>query len=678
VKADRVVLLGLALILLAACRGTAPVRPGPGESAETWFLEVAGEGGYWLGPDELRAMGVEADGRASPTVRLSWDERTLPHLPLQSDGGWGVLFFAPDRSPRTSVRTAIRLERGVEGLAMEMAESPDGGAPTQGGSCSEGAFTARWEEERRYLPQAEMETPWLWQPLRTPGSVTETVVLTDAVAGPVTVTLDLWSHTAAPANPDHRLLLGWDGERVEEWTWDGQGMRHLTTSFLLNAEGAGGEHRMVLDTPALPDVEVALAWLDGWKVSYRRPVVADGAVWRAEGSGLRVEEAGPGARALDVSDPFAARDLGTVAAGDCVATAPGHRYWVGVPEETPGPAAVRAARELDLEVLEEVAYLAIAPPASHAPLQPLIEHRQGEGLTAAVVEPQAVYDVLGTGQPEPEAVQTLVRRLPALRYLLVVGDGTAEPAGSDAEDEILRVVVPFTRTKALGEAPADGLLGTDEAGRPIVAVGRLPATTVDEVQAMVEKTVAWESAEGAPRSLLLSDDEAEFDRMAEDLAELLPPGASPERLRAEQEGSRSDLLTALDQGRVWLNYTGHGSLTLLCDEGLLSLEDGESWSAPALVTAWTCLAAHYVHPSQDSMAEAWLRADQGGAVAFLGPVGETTTSQQRPFADAFYRALEEQDRLGDAWLAALREGRSDDVRWGYVLLGDPALRLNLD
>ncbi len=74
------------------------------------------------------------------------------------------------------------------------------------------------------------------------------------------------------------------------------------------------------------------------------------------------------------------------------------------------------------------------------------------------------------------------------------------------------------------------------------------------------------------------------------------------------------------------------------------------------------------------MAETWMRAEEGGAVAFLGPVGETITSEQEPFARAFYRALPEVERIGDAWLVALQEGGSPDVAWGYVLLGDPALR----
>ncbi len=692
----RLIFFALGLMLLCSCSGPSEDQ---GESApgvdpdtadvETWFAEVVGEGGRWLSPEALRHIGINARASSPPALRLSWDDEPMPYLPQQAGEGWGLFFFAPDRAPRTSRRTAVRLDRDVEGPLMEGAQAAGGEATAlddDAAGCNPGVYTARWERDLRYLPQGEAQTPWFWQPLRTPGSVTETLTLTDAVAGPITVTLDLWSHTATAADPDHRLLLRWDGERVGEWTWDGQGMQQLTASFSLpqpRGDGAGApeqEHHLTIETPPLPGAEVALLWLDGWDVSYRRAVTADGRVWRAEGAGLRVEQAPAGARVVDVSDPFAARDLGPVAAGDCIQTVPGRRYWVGVPGEARAPASLRPAQHLDLDPLQEVDYLAVAPPPFHAALQPLLDHRQAQGLTAAVVQPQAVYDALGAGQPDPAALQALTRRLPSLRYLLLVGDGTAEPNGSEGEDAALRVVVPFTRTASLGEAPADALLGTDGAGKPVVAVGRFPAASAEQVAVMVEKTIQWEEEAQPPRTLLLSDDEAEFDRMAGEIADQLPPGLAPRRLDAGDEESRSDLLDALQQpGPAWLNYSGHGSLTLLCDEGLLTLEDGEQWRDPALVVAWTCLAAHYAHPTQPSMAEAWLQAPQGGAVAFLGPVGETTSSQQRPFAQAFYRALSEGDqpRLGDAWLAALQEGPAADVRWGYVLLGDPALRLNL-
>ena len=58
-----------------------------------------------------------------------------------------------------------------------------------------------------------------------------------------------------------------------------------------------------------------------------------------------------------------------------------------------------------------------------------------------------------------------------------------------------------------------------------------------------------------------------------------------------------------------------------------------------------------------------------------GWVWNATLKLQNRVMRAFYQALVQGARLGDAWLAALQTGGPRDVTWGFVLLGDPALRL---
>lgn len=665
--------IGVALILLlTACAGPGSADPLPSDPAAAgepsmWFVEVDREGGYWLGPDDLQRMGVDPSRESLPALRLSWAGQEVSYLPRRTNRGWGLFFFAPDGSTRYTRRTALRLEAGAGGETM----AATGSTSAKSSSVRGGLGSLRLERDRRYLPQAEAEIPWLWEPIRAPGAVTHTVALTDALSGPVTVTLHVWSHTASAAAPDHLLRLRWDEQLVREWEWDGQGMKHLGASW--EQRRAAREHTLVLETPLPADVDVAVIWLDALDVTYRRRVHPSGAVWGAQGEALRIEGIRPGARVVDVTDPFVPRDVGAVPPDGLVGTVPGHRYWVGVPEEAPPPLTVRPARGLDRHALRDVSYLALAPPRFHPALEPLLEHRRDQGLRAAAVAPQAVYDAFGDGRPDPDAVRALVQSLPSLQYLLVVGDGTAKPAGYDGQEGSLRVVVPLTRTTVLGETPADGVLGTDPQGQQIVAVGRFSARSADEASAMVEKTIAWEKEKRPLVALMLSDDEPEFRAFADQMVPLIPEGTPVQRLDAGEEGSRASVLNALDEEATWLNYVGHGSLTLLGSEGILTLKDGEAWHRPTLVVAWTCLAAHFVHPVQQSMAEAWLRAPRGGTVAFLGPVGETTAGEEEPFARAFYQALAEERRLGHAWVSAVREGGSSDVRRGFLLLGDPAL-----
>jgi hypothetical protein len=655
-------------LLLAAC--ACPPAPSPATSEGVWFVEVEQEGGYWLDPETLKSVGIDPQEPSPPSLRLSQADQPVPYLPLQTEKGWGLFFFTADHATRYTRRTALRLETGLAGEVIPSVEPPAADS-----SPGDGLATIHWEENLRYFPQADTDIPWLWEPLHAPGAVTHTVTLPDALPGPVTATLHLWSHTSSNlANPDHLLRMTWDGQVVGEWEWDGLGMQHLVASWEENRPE--GEHTLVIETPALPDVKVAVIWIDGWDMTCRQPVKANGSIWQAEGAALRVEGGEPGARLLDVTDPSAPQDLGPVPTDGVIGTTPGHRYWVGRPEEAPHPLAVRAARRVDVDTLEEATYLALAPLEFHAPLQPLLELRRSQGFEAEVVDIQAVYDTFGNGQPGPEAIQSLVRSLPKLRYLLLVGDGTAEPGGYDGEAGALRVVAPLARTTVVGETPADGLMGTDEKGQHVVAVGRFPAASTAEARAMVEKTVGWENSDTPLTALVLSDDEREFESVAEEIATLLPEGMPVQSLNAGDETSREDALAALKQGSTWLNYTGHGSLTILCDEGVLTIEDGKSWGEPALVVAWTCLAAHFIHPDQASIGETWMRAPRSGAVAFLGPTGETTIGEQQPYIQAFYTALKEVERLGDGWVATLQAGGSQDVAWGYILLGDPALRVH--
>ncbi|MFL7795279.1 MAG: C25 family cysteine peptidase [Anaerolineae bacterium] len=656
----------LALLLLAAC--ACPSAPPPITDDGSWFVEVEGEGGYWVGPEMLQNVDIDPKQDILPLLRLSQTDQEIPYLPLNTEKGWGLFFFTADHSTRYTPKTTLRLEVNVPGKAMPTVEALPK-APT-----SDGLATLHWEENLRYFPQANTDVPWLWEPIYAPGTVTHTVTLPDALPGPITMTLRLWSHTSSrQANPDHLLHIAWDGKTVGEWEWDGQGMQHLTAAWEENQPD--GEHTLTIETPAPLDVDVATIWLDGWDVTYRQRVKANGSIWQAEGGSLHVESAEAVARLIDVTDPYTPQDMGPVPADGIAGTVAGHRYWMGNPEKASEPLAIRSARQVNVGELEGVTYLALAPLEFHTALQPLLELRDAQGLVTALVDIQAVYDTFGSGQPDPEAIQVLVHSLPTLHYLLLAGDGTAEIGGYDGEAGALRVVAPLGRTTVVGETPADGLLGVDEEGKYTVAVGRFPAASADELCVMVGKTIAWENRAEPPAALVLSDDEQEFEIVAEEIAAFLPEGVSVRSLNAGDETSREDALTILKQGPTWLNYTGHGSLTILCDEGILTLEDGKTWGEPALVVAWTCLAAHYIHPAQDSIGEAWMRAPNSGAVAFLGPVGETTTGEQKPFIQAFYTAMKENERLGDGWLAALQAGDSHDVAVGYALLGDPALRV---
>jgi hypothetical protein len=324
--------------------------------------------------------------------------------------------------------------------------------------------------------------------------------------------------------------------------------------------------------------------------------------------------------------------------------------------------------------LGQTEYLIIAHETFWPALESLVQHRRDQGLAVMTVTPTQVYDAFGDGRPGVEAIRSLVQRvhgLGQLRYLLLVGDATTRPdqLGTEEGGEIIpTALVP---TAYLHETPSDYSLVTDDNGEPLVAVGRFPARSREEADLMVDKTILWEEG-SVLATAVLTDDQAEFTRFADDL--LPSPSAPSLRLDAAQEDARDLLLAELDDRPLWLNYVGHGSLIVWGDEQILRRED--RWSKAAVITAWGCLSAYFVHPKEVSLAEMWLRDPRGGAVAFVGPTGGTNVYHQQYLAKPFYAEIEAGGTLGDALLSAWAAAGStvEDAARGYLLLGDPALR----
>ena len=422
------------LILLALLLACSPASSDPkvpivspqdlDQPVETgaWFIEVAGAGPVWLTPEILSTMGVD-------DPHLSIDGQPLPTLPV----GGGLLFFAPDEATRYTERTHVRVDLGRPGQPMETADLP---APDVTTGLGWGTLHQDWDET--YMPEAITET-WVGEVLYAPASLDYVVDLPAGAPGPLAIDLRVYSHTDLPPAPDHRLILHWDSQQVGEWRWDGEGLQRLTAAWEVDQ---GGRHTLTVETPAIAGVDVGVVWVDGWDVTYMRQAAPDGAIWQATSVGVALGEVADGARLVDVSDPFAPIDLGPIPADGVVGAEAGHWYWSGVPSAARRPLAIRSVEWVNVDALHGVEYVVVAPRPFHAAVEPLLAHRGDQGMTTALLSPQAVYDTLGTGQPDPAAIQALVDALPDLRYLLLVGDGSVEPGGYDGDMGATRVVMP--------------------------------------------------------------------------------------------------------------------------------------------------------------------------------------------------------------------------------------------
>ena len=100
-------------------------------------------------------------------------------------------------------------------------------------------------------------------------------------------------------------------------------------------------------------------------------------------------------------------------------------------------------------------------------------------------------------------------------------------------------------------------------------------------------------------------------------------------------------------------------------------------AALPLVVSMTCLNGLFDDLWTESLAEALLKAPDGGAAAVWASSGLTEPSSQAPMNEELFRLLFSGAplRLGDALVKAKAATPDLDARRTWILFGDPTMRL---
>ena len=127
--------------------------------------------------------------------------------------------------------------------------------------------------------------------------------------------------------------------------------------------------------------------------------------------------------------------------------------------------------------------------------------RQGQGLRTKVVDIEDVFDEFGYGLVTPQAVKDFLTHAyeswqsPAPQYVLLVGDTSYDYKDNWGAGTVNLVPGYLIHTTHLGETITDEWYG-QVSGEDAVAdlfIGRLPAATLAQAQAMAAKIVAYET-----------------------------------------------------------------------------------------------------------------------------------------------------------------------------------------
>lgn len=501
----------------------------------------------------------------------------------------------------------------------------------------------------------------------------------------------------------HQVTIRLNGRVAGTAVFTGQ--RHeLTALSVAHTELQAGKNLVTLATDG---DGTAVSVLDTIRLTYRRTYTAhEDALWVTAQEGEVVTIAGfasPAIRVVDVTDPETVWQV----AGDVTPQGSGFDVTVSVPG--PGlrtlvafieagvkvPATITAdqpstwrqeTHAADLVIIAHRSFL-----ASTAPLRAL---REAQGWTVALVDVEDLYDEFAFGAKTPEALRDFLvwtqahwQQPPS--HVLLVGDASYDPRNYLELEAVDFVPTKLVDTAVLETASDDWFGDIDGDGYTDLAIGRLPVRTVEEADTVISKLVRYAEVDATGAwtrdVLVVADDNDSFDFAAASTAAsaLLPADMTIVDIdlgQTDPVSARDELLAHLHTGQLLVNYVGHGSVEAWAGEGLLTSADARALTNGAqlpVVLTLTCLNGFFHDVFSESLAEALLKAEQGGAVAvwastgLTGPAGQAVLNQELVWQLFGEEAL----TLGEAAVRAKSAVVASDVRRTWILFGDPTMRL---
>ncbi len=652
-------------------------------------------------------FGDRRRGVRSSRVRLSRQgEPVAFHVapaPNRFGPGSTLYFFGEgERANPYGHEAVYELELGAPGMRMEI-----GTARPEGQAAPFYWQRIEAEEKRLYMTAlVTAEDPWFWE-LVFGGTRKSFPLQLSAVAegvAPARLSLSLQGASDLPVSPDHHVRVWMNGVRVGEDSWNAKQPRQLDVEIPAGVLRRGEN---VLDVENVGDTEAAysLVAVDRFALDYPRvPETADGYLeGRFDHTGqASVSGLSPKSFVLDVTEehPRWLRGASHTEEGALAFRVEAGRSYLAVSSETVLRASVRKSPASTLKRdTNQADYIVIGPKEFLSAAEPLLSHRESQGLTVQAVGLSEIYSEFGFGESTPEAIRSFLSHAyhhwsaPLPRYVLLLGDANYDfknYLGTGAEHRRLPPLMVKTRFMWTVSDPTYAAVNGEDLLADL-AIGRLPAASVEELATMVAKILAYERGRaGGPggRVVLVADDPdpaGNFEADAEALSTTVLGTRDVEKLYLRHLGAqetRARILESFDEGASIVSYLGHGGIDLWADEQLLSSSSIPSLSAQReqpLVITMNCLNGYFHFPFFDSLGEALLKAEDRGAIAAFSPSGFSLHGPAHRFHEALLRELlsGSHPRLGDAVLAAQRAfadtGALPELLSIYHLLGDPAL-----
>jgi uncharacterized repeat protein (TIGR01451 family) len=314
--------------------------------------------------------------------------------------------------------------------------------------------------------------------------------------------------------------------------------------------------------------------------------------------------------------------------------------------------------------------------------------RDKEGTDTAIVDVDDLYDEFNFGIRSPEAIRSFFqlaaswKRAPGA--FLLLGDASFDPRNYLDQGTFDFVPTKQVDTVLLKTASDDWFTDFNNDGIADIPVGRIPVRTPDEAALVIGKIASRGTPSGAwaRNALFIADHAPDFDfgSVAVSLAKLLPSSITSQTIDfGTTSSAHNDVMTAMNNGSLLVTYIGHASVEIWADSVFSSADAATLTNGNKLpvVIGLDCLNGLFHDVFSVSLAEALLKAPNGGAVAVWASSALTLPDQQAVMGRELFRQLFGPDKLtlGQAVARAKLVATDPDIRKSWIFFGDPTMKL---
>lgn len=395
------------------------------------------------------------------------------------------------------------------------------------------------------------------------------------------------------------------------------------------------------------------------------------------------------------------------------------------------PELVGVISNQNLHALENIDYVVICPEAfREASVRLAMKHEQIDGLTWAVVTDEEVYNEFSSGTPDASAYRWLMKMLydrangdvvRQPKNLLLMGDGTFDNRKrlTVSGDRVLLTYQARldTITEIMAYATDDyfGFMA-DNAGihegvfndvraQMNIGVGRLPVKNVEEANEVVDKLCTymddqvlgkWKSqilflADDGDHGLHVQTADGGAERLRKKNKDFIVNkiylDAHTQEVSAAGESyplAKNQFDNLISTGVLFMDYSGHGGYNNITNELFMKTADILKMNNvnQGFWFLATCSFSHF-DGGEVSAGEHAVLNPNGGAIGVLSACRTVFATQNTVFnrnlCDTLFghaNPYEYNMTLGEATRIAKNKTGYDSNKMAYVLLADPAIKLN--